>query len=253
MAGYTERLENRGLNGLGLRIAGCLAMTWGTAQQILPKSSVDWATYMLWFSFTIFAFLLAEGVKRSANKRLYFRRLLIFAVISEVPYDLLFNGSPWDMSSQNVMFTLLAGFLVLCAAEYVKQKQDNMILTGLTLLILGAGFTWLTWHFKCEMGLYGILLIVFFYISLNVTYTRIMELVFFVLFLFYVAADNYFNIMIDDLYYSIPDKSFALLAVILVWFYNGKRGPNSIAVKTAFYLFFPVMMLALWAIGRVMA
>ena len=100
------------------------------------------------------------------------------------------------------------------------------------------------------MGLYGILLIVFFYISLNVTYTRLMELIFFVVFLLYVAADNYFNILVNDLYYSFPDKSFALLAVILTWLYNGKRGPNSIAVKTAFYLFHPVMLLVIWAVGR---
>ena len=250
MAGYTERLENRGLDGLALRIAGCLAMAWGAAQQILPQSSVDWATYMLWFSYTIFAFLLAEGVRRSTDKGLYFRRLLVFAVISEFPYDLLFNDSLWDTSSQNVMFTLLAGFIVLCAAEAVKKRFDNMILTLLTLVILGAGFTYVTWRFNCEMGLYGILLIVFFYISLNVTYTRLMELIFFVVFLLYVAADNYFNILVNDLYYSFPDKSFALLAVILTWLYNGKRGPNSIAVKTAFYLFHPVMLLVIWAVGR---
>lgn len=249
MAGYTERLENRGLNGLALRIAGCISMAWGAAQQILPASSVDWATYMLWFSYTIFAFLLAEGVQHSSSKRLYFRRLLVFAVISEFPYDLLFCGTIWDTSRQSVMITLLIGFIVLCAAEQIRKKFDNMILTGLVLLIFGAAGTWLAWYLKAEMGLYGILLIVFFYISLNVTYTRLMELIFFVVFLYYVPADNYFNIMINDLYYSIPDKSFAILAVIAILFYNGKRGPNSLALKTAFYVFYPALLFILYAVG----
>ena len=249
MAGYTERLENRGLNGLVLRIIGCIAMTWGAAQQILPASSVDWATYMLWFSYTIFAFLLAEGVQRTSSKRLYFRRLLVFAVISEFPYDLLFCGTIWDTSRQSVMVTLLIGFIVLCAAEQIKKKFDNMILTGLTLLVLGAAGTWLAWYLKAEMGLYGILLLAFFYISLNVTYTRLMELILFAVFLLNVPADNYFNIMINDLYYSIPDKSFAFLAVLIIWFYNGKRGPNSMTLKTAFYVFHPAVLFILYAVG----
>ena len=64
----------------------------------------------------------------------------------------------------------------------------------------------------------------------------------------FVSADNYLNIMINDLYYSIPDKSFCLVAVILTWLYNGKRGPNSVAAKAAFYLFYPVMLCALYAV-----
>lgn len=252
MALYTERSDKKGLSSLAIRIVGCLAMTWGAAQQILPESTVDWATYMLWFSYTIFAFLLAEGIGKTISKRLYFRRLLLFAIVSEVPYDLLFTGNVWDTSRQSIMCTLLLGFIVLCAAQQVKKKFDNMILTGLTLAVLGGGATWVAWRFGLEMGKYGILIIIFFYISLNVTYTRLMELIFFVVFLLYVSADNYFNIMINDLYYSIPDKSFALLGVIVTWFYSGKRGPNSLLLKTAFYLYYPLMLLALWGIKRAM-
>ena len=242
MAGYTERLENRGLNSFALRVIGWLAMIWGAVQELLDINEVDWATYMLWFSFTIFAFLLCEGLQKSGSRRLYFRRLLLFAVISEFAYDYYYCGTYWDISRQNIMVTLLVGFIAIAGADFIKQKFDNMILTLLALALLSYGGTVLTVYLKCEMGLYGILLIDFFYISLNVTYTRIMELIFFVVFLMYVSADNYLNIMINDLYYSIPDKAFCFLAVILTWFYNGKRGPNNVAAKASFYLFYPAML-----------
>ena len=52
----------------------------------------------------------------------------------------------------------------------------------------------------------------------------------------------------DGFYYSVPDKFFALLAVILTWFYNGERGPNKLAIKVAYYVYFPLMLLVLYLI-----
>ena len=252
MAGYTERQENRGLNSLALRIIGWLAMTWGAAQELLDIKSVNWATYMLWFSYTIFAFLLVEGVAQSSDRRLYFRRLLLFAVISEFLYDYYYGGKLWDPSRQNILVTLFVGFLVLVAAEAVRARFDNMVLTFLTLIALSYAGTVLLVKINAEMGLYGLLLLDFIYISYNVTYTRIMELIFFAVFLINVSADNYLNIMINDFYYSIPDKAFCLLGVILTWFYNGKRGPNSLVLKTAYYMYYPVMLLVLCLVKRAM-
>lgn len=251
MAGYTERMENRGLNAFAIRLIATVAMIWGSVQQLLGPSPVDWATYMLWFSYTLFAFLLAEGVNKSSDRVLYFRRFLLFTIISEPCYDLLFSGKLWDPQRQSIMLTLLLGLIVLLITDRVRKHFDNMILTALCLIILGYLATTAAVLLKAEIGTYGILLIAIFFISLNVTYTRIMELVCFVLFLMYVAADNYFNIMINDFYYSIPDKAFALLAVIVTWFYNGKRGPNSLILKWAFYASFPVLMLILWFIKSI--
>ncbi len=253
MAGYTERLENRGLNSFALRIIGWVTMTWGAAQEILNIKDVDWATYMLWFSFTIFAFLLCEGLQKSTSRRLYFRRLLLFTVVSEPIYDLYYCGRYWDISRQSIMVTLLIGFIVIAGADFIKKRYDNMILTVLALAVLSYGGTVLAVYVKSEMGLFGILLIDFLYISLNVTYTRLMELLFFAVFISYAPAENYLNIIINDFCYSIPDTSFCLLAVALTWFYNGKRGPNSTVLKVIYYLFYPFMLLVLCLVKNYLA
>jgi len=251
MVGYSEKLENRGLNGFALRMIAWAAMIWGSVQHILGPGIVDWASYMLLFSFSIFAFLLSEGLAHSTEKKLYLRRLVVFTIISEPCYDLYFSGKLWDMSRQSIMFTLLLGFIVLLITDYVRNRFDNMILTILCLLVLGSAATRGATLFHCELARYGVLIIGIYYICSHVTYTRLLEFICFIAFLLYAAADNYFNIMVNDLFYSISDKSFALIGALVTWAYNGKRGPNSLALKWIYYAFFPVMLLILYGISYI--
>ena len=247
MADYSER--NRGLSSFALRIIGWVTMVWGAVYSSFGHGNVDWGTYMLWFSYTIFAFLLVEGFSHTADRRLYFRRLLLFTVISEPCYDLFLTGKVWDKYHQSIMLTLLISYLVMVLTELVREKFDNMVLTLLAVIVFGCCATTLTMYLSCELGLYGVLIVCILYICSHVTYTRLLELIIFVLFMMYTVASNYFNIMINDLMYSVPDKAFTLLAVIVTFFYSGKRGPNSIALKWVFYAFFPVMLLVLWLAG----
>lgn len=247
MADYTEK-RGKGLSSFALRIIGCAAMLWASIYESFGHGSVDWGTYMLWFSFTIFAFLLVEGFINTIDKKLYFLRLLLFTVISEPCFNLFFSGKLWDPYHQSIMVTLLIGYIVMVIAEQVRKKFDNMILTLICVIVLGIVATTGAMFLNGDLGQYGIMVICMIYICSHVTYTRLLELILFVLFTLYTVATNYFNIMIDDLYYSVPDKAFALLAIIVTFFYSGKRGPNSIALKWAFYAFFPVMLLLIWFI-----
>ena len=63
-------------------------------------------------AFPIFAFQIAEGCIRTHDRRRYALRLLLFAVLTEVPFDLAFNGQVLYLGYQNVLWTLLAGALV---------------------------------------------------------------------------------------------------------------------------------------------
>ena len=72
-------------------------------------------------AFPIFAFQIAEGCIRTHDRRRYALRLLLFAVLTEVPFDLAFNGQVLYLGYQNVLWTLLAGALVCWAADWAQR------------------------------------------------------------------------------------------------------------------------------------
>ena len=85
--------------------------------------------YLEWIAFPIFAYLLAEGVENSMARGLYAVRLFLFAVLSEVPYDLMMSGKVMDTRQQNVLFTLFFGYLILLGVDLIRTHADNLILT----------------------------------------------------------------------------------------------------------------------------
>ena len=245
-----ERKTRRkpGLNAFTLRLIAFIAMTVGCAQVFTENHEVDWKTYMFYFSYTIFAFLMVEGIKHSRDRWAYFRRLVVFAVIAEIPGDLLFCGKIWDNSQQSIMLTLLIAFIIMNALDFIKVRVNNMIVTLAAAVLLCWAGTLACRFLHTELAEFGIIIACMLYICSNVTYTRIMQLICFAVIVIYITADNYLNILVDDIYYSLPDKFFALLAVILTWFYNGERGPNKLWIKVVYYLYFPLMLLVLWLI-----
>ena len=71
--------------------------------------------------FPIFCFLLVEGFQRSRNVRKYALRLGIFALISDIPFDLAITGRFFHWGYQNVYFTLLLGLLAMCGFAYFER------------------------------------------------------------------------------------------------------------------------------------
>lgn len=75
-------------------------------------------------AFPIFVFLLVEGFCHTHNKKKYGRNLLIFAIISEIPWNLLHSGTCF-YDKQNVFFTLLLGYMGMVVIE---MYQDTTII-----------------------------------------------------------------------------------------------------------------------------
>lgn len=94
-------------------------------------------------AFPIFIFLLLEGFRYTHNRFFYIGRLLLFAIISEIPFDLAVNlpaklimkGHFLEFTSQNVFFTLAIGMIVLTVLEGLRVLQIDTILK--TILIVG--------------------------------------------------------------------------------------------------------------------
>jgi TraX protein. len=101
-------------------------------------------------AFPIFCFLLVEGFLHTRNKSKYAIRLGIFALISEIPFDLAFEGKMFSWGHQNVFFTLLIGLIVMAGFELVRVSKDKKWLYVLAVagaVLTGGIFVYLTTFF----------------------------------------------------------------------------------------------------------
>lgn len=167
-------------------------------------------------AFPIFCFLLVEGFFHTRSKAEYLCNLLMFAVISEVPYD-LFSDVMWvNWGVQNIFFTLALALGVIWSIDEIRKRSSWWPLAAVMITLLGcvigvlAGFTY---------DYYCVIVVVIFYLfhDKRLLGTALGALV-----------------MIKE-YWSIP--SFALLNL-----YNGKRGKQ---IKWLNYWFYPVHLLLL--------
>ena len=93
--------------------------------------------------FPIFAFLLVEGFQKTSDVRKYAFRMALFALVSEIPFDLAFKGQVLEFGYQNVYFTLFLGLFTLCAYEFFAKYRKSGPDSGLWMLsvVLGILFT----------------------------------------------------------------------------------------------------------------
>ena len=106
-------------------------------------------------AFPIFSFLLVEGFTHTRSRLKYGRNLFIFALVSEIPFDLATKGSFEDVKliggviypySQNVFFTLFIGLLCMCGYEFARehaeeyQKNVHATIFSWVIRLAGIGF-----------------------------------------------------------------------------------------------------------------
>ncbi|MBQ8193418.1 MAG: conjugal transfer protein TraX [Bacilli bacterium] len=214
---------------------------WAT---IIPGN--QWMTNVGRLAFPIFAFLVVEGFIHTSNFKKYIKRLFIFALISEIPFNLMYTGSFIFPFHQNVLFTLLLG--LLCINEIDKMKNNKglknrfnaSIKIFLFLLIGLIGFV--------DYGITGILTIISFYIFRNFKFAWLGQLVSLILLYIVFFKGQSVVLNIFNYEYFLPLQAFGILALIPIWLYNGTRGKKSKALQYGFYLFYPVHMLVLYLI-----
>lgn len=168
-------------------------------------------------AFPIYCFLLVEGAVHTSDKKRYLERLFLFALISEIPFDLVRTGKPVDFSGQNVFFTLFLGL----AAIFLIQSRINKTYS----MILVIAFLFVAQYTQMDYGGGGIFIILLFYVFREQLLAKAAAF----------AAANIF------LYGGI--QNYAVLSLIPILCYNGKRGPG---MKYWFYIFYPAHLLVLY-------
>ena len=177
-------------------------------------------------AFPVFCFLLVEGFIYTSNSKKYLERMLIFAVISEIPFNLGITGELFNLNYQNVFWELALGIVALMCLKKIEETNNNyMIQVILRLFVIGIfALGAEVWNF--DYGMYGIISIIALYVFRQ---NRISQLL--------VGA------------VSFCWEQTAPLAFLIIAFYNGKRGRR---IKYAFYAFYPAHLLILYMIARIM-
>lgn len=200
-------------------------------------------------AFPIFCFLIVEGFYNTKNVKKYMIRLGIFALISEIPFDLAFyrgfhgtdiNFSNIDfttimnfMSHQNVFFTLFLGLLLITIMNKVEKKyQKHIILNNLINGLVTIAFCIMAAILRTDYDFKGILLIAAFYLFRG---NKVLLGMAIFLVLGYIGQNAFWGIC-------------ATLSIIAIAFYNEKKGKD---IKYLFYIFYPAHLFILYLISLI--
>lgn len=167
-------------------------------------------------AFPIFAFLIVEGYQHTRDRWRYGRNLLLFAILSEVPWNLVHTGT-WHYSYQNVFFTLFLGYLGICAMEHCRDNWRHQTFSMLALLAASVVL-------RADYGAVGFGFILLVYI---LRHNRLIQTV--------IGSC------------TLPSSWVAGLAFIPINMYNGCRGfIQGPVFKYAFYAFYPLHLLVIY-------
>lgn len=177
-------------------------------------------------AFPIYAFLLVEGFFHTRSVKRYAVRLALFALVSEIPFNLALSGRPWYWHTQNVYFTLVIGLIMVAAMDHLIHRGMRWQAMGAGLLAVGAAML-----LRTDYDAAGILAIFFFYLYRE---ERIAMC---------IAVSAVLALFIGGL------ECFGILALIPILLYNGQKGAARIN-KFVFYGFYPAHLFLLWLVSR---
>ena len=227
----------RCLSGSGLKILAIVTMVIDHIGAAFPRSTASVILHigqkrlMLYtvmrfigrLSFPIFAFLLVEGFLHTRDRERYGIRLAVFALLSELPWNLL-HADAWRYETQNVFFTLLLGYLGLCLIERI-QKEGGKDPKTIFFLILSFAVSSVL---KADYGSSGFG---------------------FILMLYLLRAQPLFQAVVGACF--LTSRWQAGLAFFPIGLYNGKRGfIHGKILSILFYAIYPVHMLILYWIKK---
>jgi hypothetical protein len=186
----------------------------------------------------LFCFLVAEGLFYTKNAKRYLTRLAIFALVSEMPFDLLFNGTLLEFRWQNVGFTLFLGLLgILLFDTFAARGQKWAALAA----IIAAGAA--AYFIRSDYTVYGVYFIFIFYYFRNNNRGRSIALAAGV---FLYASEQWLTPGMPG--YAALITAAAVFAAIPAALYNGKKGRGGRYIQTAFYAFYPLHLLVLYMV-----
>lgn len=188
-------------------------------------------------AFPIFVYLIAEGYRKTKDITEYMGRLIVFAMISQLAFNAAFLGSVTKPQTLylNVLFTLVMGLFGL----YLYDKYRKIIYVIIVALVCE--------FLNTDYGAFGVLLI-FVSHKYHENFAKLAKSYLFLMLLYIVqwiitTKMSYPSVSVTDIVLNhFTIEPIALLSLIFIKFYNGKRGAK---LKYFFYIFYPGHLLIL--------
>ena len=226
-----------GMLGRGILQNRVLGMSSGRDLAALLESSAQamnaaTAAIILWViegtAVPIFTYLTVDGFQRTSSVKSYLLRLLLLAVVSEVPYHLALTGRLLSPSPRNPVF----GLVLVVAMLYLLRYYDGQTVKYwlIRLLVLVAGCLWAGMA-QVEYGV-PMVLMAFFLHTLRQRHTMA---------LFAATAAALVCTVGSPLFL------FAPFGFLLIHFYNGEEGRTG--PRLLEYALYPVLLLLIGLAG----
>lgn len=203
-----------------LKIIAVITMTMDHYSKI--ADGPDWFSLVGRVSFPLFAFLIGEGFRYTKDRKKYFYRIFIYALVLQIP-DLL-SIEKYD---GNIFFTLSFGILALLILNNTKLNKFIKIIL-VTIIVFSAEMLVL------DYGSYGVMIIIIFYLfrkdNIMTAFSFIAVNIFWV---------SFFQMQATQLY--------SIFVLPLIFLYNGKEGKK---MKLFFYLYYPLHLIVLYLLAE---
>lgn len=176
-------------------------------------------------SFPLFAFLIAEGSTKTKNINSYITRLLLFGLVSQIPYSYLTHVTKETYLVLNIFFTLAAGLFLI----KLIQEKNNLQFTFFFII-----FCFVSVYVQYDYGIYGLLIILSSYLFIKKPFFGSIALI-------SASFLESFNFSSEN--FNLDNQVFAVLALIPILFYKGTIGRK--ISKWYFYFFYPLHLIIL--------
>lgn len=218
------------IDGTVLKIIAMISMVFDHVGDMFFPDAL-WMRMIGRLAMPIFSFCIAEGYAHTRDKKKYLLRMGVFALVSEIPFDLAFEGKV-GLAHQNIMLTFFLSILALMLFDRIRGDRDPE-----------------TGRYRAERTTAAFLAVAAMAALALIVRADYTIFAVFAVFLFYVFRRShplvrsgigvaFLSLTRTVGYYCATGLSFLPLAM-----YNGKRGKG---LKWLFYVFYPGHLLLLY-------
>ena len=206
-------------------------------------------------TFPIFAFMIVEGFFRTKNRKKYLIRIFIFAIISEIPFNLFSSLAMRKVTMlfypyNNVLWTFLIALCGLNLLEEIENfKNLDKVIRFLEKITISFISIMMAYLIKSDYLGYGVITVFIFYFFREKNYRNIFFQTISIIILNIFIMPDYefpFNFFGKEIFIKV--QIFAIFSLPIIWLYNGKQGIYNNFIKYMFYFFYPLHLLLIVAI-----